>query len=149
MPEQPLYLDRMMLMPSCTGLLEAVLFARIRFHDTVSRGRLLNRFGKDFETIDSNQADHFGRTVMYALNVIVTVVTVTAVGGPYFLVAIIALGFLYYQAARIYGQTSRDMRRLGKQCLLMSTIQDLTFSHAKTRSHARRYTQCTAKQLLV
>lgn len=30
-------------------LLEAVLFANIRFHDTVSRGRLLNRFGKDFE----------------------------------------------------------------------------------------------------
>jgi ABC transporter transmembrane region len=30
-------------------LLEAVLFADIHFHDTVSRGRLLNRFGKDFE----------------------------------------------------------------------------------------------------
>ena len=30
-------------------LLETVLFADIRFHDTVSRGRLLNRFGKDFE----------------------------------------------------------------------------------------------------
>jgi hypothetical protein len=30
-------------------LLQAVLFAHIRFHDTVSRGRLLNRFGKDFE----------------------------------------------------------------------------------------------------
>jgi len=30
-------------------LLEAILFANIRFHDTVSRGRVLNRFGKDFE----------------------------------------------------------------------------------------------------
>ena len=28
-------------------LLESVLFADIRFHDTVSRGRSLNRFGKD------------------------------------------------------------------------------------------------------
>ena len=28
-------------------LLESVLFADILFHDTVSRGRLLNRFGKD------------------------------------------------------------------------------------------------------
>jgi hypothetical protein len=35
------------------GLLETVLFANIRFHDTVSRGRLLNRFGKDFEGDDS------------------------------------------------------------------------------------------------
>ena len=31
------------------GLLEAILFANIRFHDTVSRGRVLNRFGNDFE----------------------------------------------------------------------------------------------------
>jgi ABC-type multidrug transport system fused ATPase/permease subunit len=30
-------------------MLETVLFAKIRFHDTVSRGRVLNRFGKDFE----------------------------------------------------------------------------------------------------
>jgi len=33
-------------------LLETVLFANIRFHDTVSRGRLLNRFGKDFEGME-------------------------------------------------------------------------------------------------
>lgn len=89
------------------------MFAKIRFHDTVSRGRLLNRFGKDLETIDSNQADHFGKTVIYALNTTVTVFTVTIVGGPYFLIAIFTLGALYYRAARIYGQTSRDMRRLG------------------------------------
>ena len=30
-------------------LLESVLFANVRFHDTVSRGRSLNRFGKDIE----------------------------------------------------------------------------------------------------
>jgi ABC-type multidrug transport system fused ATPase/permease subunit len=33
------------------GLLRAVLFADMKFHDTVSRGRLLNRFGKDFEGV--------------------------------------------------------------------------------------------------
>ena len=30
-------------------LLESVLFADIRFHDTVARGRSLNRFGKDMD----------------------------------------------------------------------------------------------------
>ncbi len=39
-----------------TGLLETVLFAKIRFHDTVSRGRILNRFGKDFEGHNSSVA---------------------------------------------------------------------------------------------
>jgi hypothetical protein len=39
----------MLISYTLAGLLEAVLFAEIRFHDTISRGRLLNRFGKDFE----------------------------------------------------------------------------------------------------
>jgi hypothetical protein len=44
-----LYISRLLDDRMCTELLETVLFANIRFHDTVSRGRLLNRFGKDFE----------------------------------------------------------------------------------------------------
>ena len=38
-------------------LLESVLFAKIRFHDTVNRGRLLNRFGKDFEGVPGHLLD--------------------------------------------------------------------------------------------
>ncbi|KDQ21679.1 hypothetical protein BOTBODRAFT_26106 [Botryobasidium botryosum FD-172 SS1] len=93
-------------------MLEAVLFANIRFHDTISRGRLLNRFGKDFEGIDSGLADNFGRTVMYGLSVITSFITVSYVGGPWFLAAAVILGVLYYNVAKVYGQTSRDMRRL-------------------------------------
>ncbi|KAI9068084.1 multidrug resistance-associated ABC transporter [Trametes sanguinea] len=93
-------------------LLEGVLFANIRFHDTVSRGRLLNRFGKDFEGIDSSLPDNFGRSVFYAVSVLTTFVTVSVVGGPLFIVAAIIFGFLYYSVGKVYGQTSRDMRRL-------------------------------------
>ncbi|KIJ23785.1 hypothetical protein M422DRAFT_275570 [Sphaerobolus stellatus SS14] len=93
-------------------LLEAVLFAHIRFHDTISRGRLLNRFGKDFEGIDSSLSDNFGRSFINALSVITTIVAVTYVGGLPFLLAITVLGYFYYNVAKVYGQTSRDMRRL-------------------------------------
>ncbi|KAG2008561.1 ATP-binding cassette transporter [Coprinopsis cinerea AmutBmut pab1-1] len=93
-------------------LLETVLFADIRFHDTVSRGRLLNRFGKDFEGIDSSLADNLGRTIITALSALTTIVTVSVVGGIPFVVAIAILGVLYWNAAKVYGQTSRDMRRL-------------------------------------
>ncbi|TDL21435.1 ATP-binding cassette transporter [Rickenella mellea] len=93
-------------------LLEAVLFAHIRFHDTASRGRLLNRFGKDFEVIDSSLSDNFGHSFMYVLSATVTMTTVSVVGGPPFVIAAIILGLLYWNAAKVYGQTSRDMRRL-------------------------------------
>ncbi|TFK68805.1 multidrug resistance-associated ABC transporter [Pluteus cervinus] len=93
-------------------LLEAVLFANIRFHDTVSRGRLLNRFGKDIEGIDSNLSDNFGRSIMYALSAVTTVITISVVGGWPFVLSTIGLGALYWNVAKIYGQTSRDMRRL-------------------------------------
>jgi len=95
-------------------LLESVLFANIRFHDTVSRGRLLNRFGKDFEGsqpplfllsfemlktvigIDSSLADNFGRSLIYALSAVTTLVTVSVVGGPLFILALSILGVVYY-----------------------------------------------------
>ncbi|CEL57922.1 ATP-dependent bile acid permease OS=Saccharomyces cerevisiae (strain ATCC 204508 / S288c) GN=YBT1 PE=1 SV=2 [Rhizoctonia solani AG-1 IB] len=93
-------------------LLEAVLFANIRFHDTISKGRLLNRFGKDFEGVDSSVADNLGRTIMYALSVLVTFATVTYVGGIRFFVLACVTGALYYNVSKVYGQTSRDMRRL-------------------------------------
>ncbi|PPR02009.1 hypothetical protein CVT24_011132 [Panaeolus cyanescens] len=93
-------------------LLEAVLFANIRFHDTVSRGRLLNRFGKDFEGIDSNLSDNFGRSIIYGLSAATTIITVSIVGGLPFILAAAVMGYLYWNVAKIYGQTSRDMRRL-------------------------------------
>nr|GAT52587.1 multidrug resistance-associated ABC transporter protein [Mycena chlorophos] len=93
-------------------LLEGVLFAKIRFHDTVSRGRVLNRFGKDFEGIDSSLSDHFGRSTMYLVSSVTTIVTISLVGGVPFIIASLLTGILYYNAAKVYGQTSRDMRRL-------------------------------------
>ncbi|KAI0760574.1 multidrug resistance-associated ABC transporter [Fomes fomentarius] len=93
-------------------LLEGVLFANIRFHDTISRGRLLNRFGKDFEGIDSSLPDNFGRSVFNAFAVATTFITVSVVGGPPFIIAALIFGSLYYSVGKVYGQTSRDMRRL-------------------------------------
>ncbi|KAJ4490185.1 multidrug resistance-associated ABC transporter [Lentinula aciculospora] len=95
-----------------TGLLETVLFANMRFHDTISRGRLLNRFGKDFEGIDSSLSDNFGRSIQYALSAVATLISVSVAGGPPFVVAALILGVVYWNVAKIYGQTSRDMRRL-------------------------------------
>ena len=101
-----------MVFTTILGLLEGVLFANIRFHDTVSRGRLLNRFGKDFEGeakeakrtpvltvcvgVDSSLPDNFGRSMMYGLSAVTTYITITFVGGwPFFFAAIVLMS-LYY-----------------------------------------------------
>ena len=46
--------------------------------------------------IDSRLSDHFGRSIVFALSFIVTVVSVTLAGGLPFLIAIVFLGFIYY-----------------------------------------------------
>ncbi|KAJ7666515.1 P-loop containing nucleoside triphosphate hydrolase protein [Mycena rosella] len=89
----------------------AVLFADIRFHDTSSRGRLLNRFGKDFEGI---------LTIFQALTAFfrktwTSVITISFVGGIPFAVAAVLIGILFYSAISIFVQTSRDVQRLGWQ----------------------------------
>lgn len=94
------------------NMLKSVLFAPLRFHDTTNRGRLLNRFGKDIEGLDSKMANNFSRSVQYGLNVVCTITVITYTGGWRFFVALCCVSVLYYKAGSIYGQASRDMRRL-------------------------------------
>ena len=105
-------------------LLETVLFANIRFHDTVSRGRLLNRFGKDFEGdqdrsfcrtlahlqagIDSSLSDNFGRSIMYGLSALTTIASIAVVGGPPFVVVALVFAALYWNGMRYLPSCSTD-----------------------------------------
>ncbi|KAF7343129.1 ATP-dependent bile acid permease [Mycena venus] len=81
-------------------LLQAVLFAHIRFHDTISRGRLLNRFGKDFEGIDSSLPDNFGRTTIYLISTTTTITTISFIGGYPFVIGAFVILLFYYQVAK-------------------------------------------------
>ncbi|KAH6918109.1 ATP-binding cassette transporter [Coprinopsis sp. MPI-PUGE-AT-0042] len=93
-------------------LLDAILYADVRFRDTVSRGRLLNRFGKDFEGIDSSLMETFGKALSFALSALTIIGTIASVGGAPSVVAILMLSIPYFMVAKIYGQAARDTRRL-------------------------------------
>ncbi|KZP24930.1 hypothetical protein FIBSPDRAFT_950642 [Athelia psychrophila] len=84
------------------GLLESILFAHIQFHDTVSRGRVLNRFGNDFEGTDS-MSDNFGRSIMYGLSAVTTFITISDICSPGFVLCTLVLGSMYYHTAKVYG----------------------------------------------
>jgi hypothetical protein len=49
-----------------------------------------------FTGIDSSLSDNFGRSIMYGLSALTTVVTVSVVGGLPFIVAMCLLGVVYY-----------------------------------------------------
>ncbi|KAJ7265915.1 P-loop containing nucleoside triphosphate hydrolase protein [Mycena haematopus] len=94
-------------------LLEAVLFADIRFHDTSSKGRVLNRFGKDFEGIDSNLSEHLGYSIVYGMSAVTSIAAMSFVGGIPFTIAVLVIGILFYNATlRTFVQISRDIQRL-------------------------------------
>ncbi|KAF9525064.1 hypothetical protein CPB83DRAFT_897342 [Crepidotus variabilis] len=92
--------------------LRTVLFANLHFHDTTSRGRLLNRFGKDFYGIDTVLPNELGMLLMIILALAITTLSLTYVNGWSIGLAIIFTFFTAFISMWIYGQVARDLRRL-------------------------------------
>ncbi|KAF9259088.1 hypothetical protein L218DRAFT_875612 [Marasmius fiardii PR-910] len=92
-------------------LLERVLRATFRFHDTTPQGRILNRFGKDIETIDSSLAGSLSSVNTSLASFFASVVTISVVF-PLFLLPATIFGFIYRKLAKAYLNTGRDLRRM-------------------------------------
>ncbi|CAA7263971.1 unnamed protein product [Cyclocybe aegerita] len=92
-------------------LLVTVVRATFRFHDTTPQGRMLNRFGKDIETIDSSLAGSL-QAVNSSLASFFAAILTVAVIFPYFLVPAAFIGFAYRELAIGYLNTGRDLRRM-------------------------------------
>ncbi|KAE9406993.1 hypothetical protein BT96DRAFT_963262 [Gymnopus androsaceus JB14] len=92
-------------------LLVTVVRATFRFHDTTPQGRMLNRFGKDIETIDSSLAGSLQNVNSSLANFFASVIVI-AVVFPFFLIPAIVLGFVYRELSIGYLNTGRDLRRM-------------------------------------
>ncbi|KAF7350973.1 hypothetical protein MSAN_01659500 [Mycena sanguinolenta] len=92
-------------------LLVTVVRATFRFHDTTPQGRMLNRFGKDIETIDSSLASSLQQVNSSLAGFFAALLTVTIVF-PVFLFPATFIGWFYYTFAVGYLNTGRDLRRM-------------------------------------
>ncbi|KAK2461323.1 hypothetical protein APHAL10511_006850 [Amanita phalloides] len=92
-------------------LLVTVVRATFRFHDTTPQGRMLNRFGKDIETIDMSLATSLQAVNSSLASFFTSILTVAAIF-PHFLVPAVFIGFGYRQLAIGYLNAGRDLRRM-------------------------------------
>ncbi|KAF8836435.1 P-loop containing nucleoside triphosphate hydrolase protein [Paxillus ammoniavirescens] len=92
-------------------LLEGVVRATMRWHDVTPQGRMLNRFGKDIETIDNNLAGSLS-AVNSSLATFAAAIVTVAVFFPPFLIPAVVIGYFYRLLALGYLNTGRDLRRM-------------------------------------
>ncbi|PWN31582.1 P-loop containing nucleoside triphosphate hydrolase protein [Meira miltonrushii] len=108
-------------------MLRAVLKAPLRFHDTVSRGRLLNRFSYDFKEMDSEVVDTFDRTADQGISIVITMTAIATGGGLPFIGFFILMVPLYVYVGQLYLLAVRDLKRLAStsRSPILNTIGDV------------------------
>ncbi|XP_030195268.1 canalicular multispecific organic anion transporter 2 isoform X1 [Gadus morhua] len=93
------------------AMLRRVLRAPQGFFERTPTGRILNRFSKDVDTIDTaipDNIDIWMRTFWFTLNVLLVCSVLT----PIFMVGVAPLLLFYWWVQRFYVATSRQLKRL-------------------------------------
>ncbi|KAG2204776.1 hypothetical protein INT47_004051 [Mucor saturninus] len=103
-------------------LLRRVLRAPMRFFDTTPIGRILNRFSKDFEYIDSGVPNDIMYFIVQWLVIFTSILTVCVVL-PAFVIPMILVTFLNVMIGKRYSAASRELRRMD------SVTRSPLFSH--------------------
>lgn len=93
------------------NLLEGVMHSPMAFFDTTPIGRVVNRFAKDIDVIDSTIPGSF-RSWLNCLLQVASTMFVICYSFPTFFIIIVPLGIIYYLIQRIFIVTTRQLKRL-------------------------------------
>ena len=94
-----------------TNLNHSVLHAPSSFFDTTPIGRILSRFSKDLFAIDNELSQQLDFFLWCSLQVVFSLGSILFVT-PWFGVAIVPLGVLYFKILNYFRQVSRETKRL-------------------------------------
>ncbi|KAF8984135.1 hypothetical protein BGZ46_008751 [Entomortierella lignicola] len=92
-------------------LLLSVVRAPLRFFDTTPVGRIMNRFSKDFETVDGSIAGNCSQLLSLIMSVS-SIIIVLAYITPLFVVVAALISVAYLSVGRKYIASSRELKRL-------------------------------------
>uniref|UniRef100_A0A8K9UV60 ATP-binding cassette, sub-family C (CFTR/MRP), member 12 n=1 Tax=Oncorhynchus mykiss TaxID=8022 RepID=A0A8K9UV60_ONCMY len=112
-----------------------ILNSPMSFFDTTPTGRMVNRFSKDQDEVDTMLPFNMENFLQFCLMVTYTIVTISAVFPP-LLIAITLLGAIFTLILYIFQRSIREMKRMENVSrspwisLTTSTIQGLTTIHA-------------------
>ncbi|KAG8737214.1 hypothetical protein FRC10_008460 [Ceratobasidium sp. 414] len=92
-------------------MLRSVVRAPSRFFDTTPSGRILNRFSKDIDDIDSGLQNYIVNVVAQVIALVVAVGTIVY-AVPAFIVPAVAIAYIHLWFARGYVVAARDLTRI-------------------------------------
>ncbi|CAF4159712.1 unnamed protein product [Rotaria magnacalcarata] len=92
-------------------ILIGILHAPSSFFDTTPIGRIINRFSKDIDVVDSTLPNAFSQSLTILITVIATLI-ILIYGSLFALIELLPLACLFIYIQRVYVSSSRQLRRL-------------------------------------
>ncbi|CAF3803663.1 unnamed protein product [Adineta steineri] len=94
-----------------SSILLGVLRAPMAFFDTTPIGRIINRFAKDVDSVDSSLPSSFSSSFGTLTSVLITII-ILIYGSWFAIFALIPLAIVFAFIQRVYVASSRQLRRL-------------------------------------
>ncbi|PBC29188.1 Multidrug resistance-associated protein [Apis cerana cerana] len=92
-------------------MLRVVMRAPLTFFDTTPTGRIISRFAKDVDVLDTSLPQQISDSIYCLFEVIATLVVISF-STPIFISVIIPISVIYYFVQRLYVASSRQLKRL-------------------------------------
>ncbi|KAL4642182.1 multidrug resistance-associated protein 9 isoform X1 [Arapaima gigas] len=130
------------------SMFQKILYSPMSFFDTTPTGRMVNRFSKDQDELDTGLPFLIENFLQFCLMVIYTLGTISVVF-PLMLIAVVVLGIIFSVLLFIFQRSVREMKRTENISrspwisLTMSTIQGLSTIHAynKNEEYTEKFKQ--------
>uniref|UniRef100_A0A669CX35 ATP-binding cassette sub-family C member 5 n=1 Tax=Oreochromis niloticus TaxID=8128 RepID=A0A669CX35_ORENI len=116
-------------------MFKKIIASPMSFFDTTPTGRILNRFSKDQEEVDTVLPLHMDPFLQFCLLVTFTIIIIASVF-PYMLVAVVVMGALFTLILFLFQRGIRHMKKMENisrsPCISLttSTLQGLSTIHA-------------------